>query len=82
MKQTLYSLHRSKANNKLLSHITSKIIYPFCDPPKNVFNTKQHKLFKHVLDQLPLIMQDRGRYMKISLLYKNRITKRYSCWSL
>jgi hypothetical protein len=31
--------------------------------------------FKHVLDLLPPIMQDRGRSLKISLFYKNRITK-------
>jgi hypothetical protein len=35
MKQTLHSLHRSKANNKLLSHITSKIICPFYGPEKH-----------------------------------------------
>jgi hypothetical protein len=60
MKQALHSSHRSKANNKLLSHITSKIICPYCGPEKVVLNTKQQQLFKHVLDQLPLIIQDRG----------------------
>jgi len=82
MKQTLYSLHRSKANSKLLSHITSKIICPLYGLGKHALNTRQQQLFKHVLDLLPPIIQDRGRSLKISLSYKNRITKSYSCMSL
>jgi len=71
MKQTLHSLHGSKDNNKLFSHITSKIICPFYGPKKkHAFNTRQKYIFKHVLDMLPLIKKDTGRPLRRSYFYK------------
>jgi hypothetical protein len=51
MRQAFNNSHRTKANNKLFSHITSSIICPSCNPEKVVLNTKQQQLFKQVLDQ-------------------------------
>jgi hypothetical protein len=42
---------------------------------KNIPLSPRTQLFKHVSNLLPPIMQDIGISLKISLFYKNRVTK-------